>query len=428
MRALWLSGRYGEVLPLTERLLAFAVASDNAELILSTRLRLATVLTGLCRFAEAERCLQATDAAMLRLDHSLLWMYERCRGIIYASVGRADLAFLSFSNAIGHAQRDGDAHTCASIYTTQAGWATALGRIDLGADCLQKALDLARKHNLILDVAHILLDYARTLCLQGNRQLAHAYVSQATAFESPPSSLLIAFVEYGIPVALQCEDDYLLKRCASEEAMAFAFRSGEVHGVANVAASSARYYQKIGNPRKAQEALAKGLDFITDAEQSYEFALAVAEFGDARLLPPVRKVLRARTMLPNAAVAIAHSHYFNALVCRRNADRKGCEREAISAADAFEELRWTGRALAARSLCTPCGHDAEGPTSKPGGLVSALSQREQNVANLAIAGLSNREIALELSISSATVEAHMTSILRQTRLRSRHQLLAAFRE
>ena len=77
MRALWLSGRFGEVLPLTERLLAFAIAWKNADLILSTRLRLVTVLTGLWRFAEAERYLQAVDPVELGQDHSLLWMYER---------------------------------------------------------------------------------------------------------------------------------------------------------------------------------------------------------------------------------------------------------------------------------------------------------------------------------------------------------------
>jgi DNA-binding NarL/FixJ family response regulator len=41
----------------------------------------------------------------------------------------------------------------------------------------------------------------------------------------------------------------------------------------------------------------------------------------------------------------------------------------------------------------------------------------------AIAGLSNPEIAGRLSITTRTVESHMTSILRRLGVRSRYQLL-----
>ena len=66
--------------------------------------------------------------------------------------------------------------------------------------------------------------------------------------------------------------------------------------------------------------------------------------------------------------------------------------------------------------------DAAGPS-----MPSELTLREQSVTQLAIVGLSNREIGERLAISARTVECHMTSILHRLGLRSRHQLLESVR-
>jgi len=51
-----------------------------------------------------------------------------------------------------------------------------------------------------------------------------------------------------------------------------------------------------------------------------------------------------------------------------------------------------------------------------------LTSREREVALLAERGLSNRQIALELSISEHTVAAHVRKILKKQGLRSRAQI------
>ncbi len=63
---------------------------------------------------------------------------------------------------------------------------------------------------------------------------------------------------------------------------------------------------------------------------------------------------------------------------------------------------------------------------RPDDRLTGLSPREREVALLAAAGYSNRQIAVALFISLATVKDHMHSILSKTALRSRSQLIAAW--
>ena len=56
------------------------------------------------------------------------------------------------------------------------------------------------------------------------------------------------------------------------------------------------------------------------------------------------------------------------------------------------------------------------------GYGSELSPREHEVVQLASDGLSNREIALSLTVSRSTVEHHVSSAMRKLGATSRHEL------
>jgi DNA-binding CsgD family transcriptional regulator len=60
--------------------------------------------------------------------------------------------------------------------------------------------------------------------------------------------------------------------------------------------------------------------------------------------------------------------------------------------------------------------------SRPEEPKSVLSPREREVALLAARGLTNRQIASELSISEHTVAAHLRKVLKKLGLRSRAQI------
>ena len=57
-------------------------------------------------------------------------------------------------------------------------------------------------------------------------------------------------------------------------------------------------------------------------------------------------------------------------------------------------------------------------------LTDKLTHREREVALLVARGLTNRQIASELSVSRSTANNHVARILRKLRLRSRAQIAA----
>jgi ATP/maltotriose-dependent transcriptional regulator MalT len=430
IRALWLSSRTADIVPLSERLLAYATACDDAGLILATRLSLALVLHFLSRFDEAARYLQAIDVDALPEDPAVLSKYHRLCALAHASSGTAEMASESFAKALHNAEQDQNPYAYTSVLHSYAMSAGMLGRTELSAGLFQRALSAARERNLGWTVACFSLECARVLSRQGNRHLAHAYANQAALVENPPAVLLEALAEIGIPIALECKDQHLLEQCANEEALKLAFRSGEPARLGPVAASFARYLYRTGRLQEARKLLASALEHVKNADEACDLPLAVAQFGDERHFGQAREILRNRTLLPNAGVATAHLHYFDAIIFDRKGDGAGRMREATAAAAAFRNLGWTSYELAATLLGSSADRSqgvADGSAGPAVSIPAELTLREQSVAPLAIVGLSNREIAERLSISVRTVECHMTSILRRMGLRSRYQLLESAR-
>jgi len=102
-------------------------------------------------------------------------------------------------------------------------------------------------------------------------------------------------------------------------------------------------------------------------------------------------------------------------------DPEGGRRRLVEAMDAYRVLgaRWdAGRVRATlrqRGLVPPHRAGRKGYGSE-------LSPREHEVVQLASDGMSNRAIALSLTVSQSTVEHHMTSALRKLGATSRHEL------
>lgn len=98
----------------------------------------------------------------------------------------------------------------------------------------------------------------------------------------------------------------------------------------------------------------------------------------------------------------------------RRQRRSGAARDTLTEAlREFERMgaaAWAERARAALAKGAPPG---------PG---TGLSPSEQRVAELAVSGMSNRDLAQALSISLKTVEANLTQIYRKLGIRSRAQL------
>lgn len=71
----------------------------------------------------------------------------------------------------------------------------------------------------------------------------------------------------------------------------------------------------------------------------------------------------------------------------------------------------------------PSGSPASGDPSTKASPV-ALTRREEELATLVARGLTNRQIAMKLSISEHTTATHVRSILKKRELSSRSQIAA----
>jgi|SRR5262249_7324694 len=85
---------------------------------------------------------------------------------------------------------------------------------------------------------------------------------------------------------------------------------------------------------------------------------------------------------------------------------------------------WIGRHVIPyllRRLVSLSATDAQGPAATPRAL-DLLAPREREIALLVGAGRNNKEIALALNISEATVKAHLTSVYRKVKVSDRLRL------
>ncbi|HEV2362129.1 MAG TPA: AAA family ATPase [Acidimicrobiales bacterium] len=108
---------------------------------------------------------------------------------------------------------------------------------------------------------------------------------------------------------------------------------------------------------------------------------------------------------------------------QRRGRKKAAARDAlVESARAFEQMGCTGWAGVARGELSRIG--GRSADEEP----STLTAGEQTVAELAVGGLSNKEIAARMHISVHTVESHLTRTYAKLGVRSRSQLPEALRE
>jgi DNA-binding NarL/FixJ family response regulator len=85
------------------------------------------------------------------------------------------------------------------------------------------------------------------------------------------------------------------------------------------------------------------------------------------------------------------------------------------------------RRLAARLVLRLARRNAADP-SVDTGLVERLTGRERDVLRLLADGLSDRDIATALTISTRTVETHVSSVLHKLGVRNRAEAARRYRE
>ena len=277
----------------------------------------------------------------------------------------------------------------------QFGWAAIrTGEYDQAEVWLNEFLALSRKTGYANHISFALSGLGELAVRQGQYEHAQRFLEESLALRRAHGDLWGTGTSLGsLGWAALRQGDYARMRAVLKESIAVRLDIGDRSGIA-----------------WCLEKLAEGALFESRARSSRD-GLARA----ARILGAAAAIRAPLGSVIDPADEPEHERNRAAL------------REALGEAD-FQTAWAAGEALAAQGLemavaeglAVPGGaplelHAGEG---KPGG----LSRREREVARLIVAGKSNRDIAVELSVELKTVEAHISHIFNKLGFNSRVQI------
>jgi len=425
IRQRWIDSKTNETLPIITQAMQLAERMDEQGLWMWTNLMMHNYCVLLGRYDEATPFLNNVGkvgnkhAVSLRIEYYGQWAAEA------AITGQAAKAYRYHKRALALVKHERDLYRVMGIWHDYSYCATILGDVALAKSCIERALLIARQQHFLWSISHLCLVYASILALMGEFRSAYGYLLEALSADARAPILERAFAEIGIPLALHMNDEATLAKCAHPEALTLAFQSEEPECISSVAAAFAKLYGVQGDREGAQALLHRALEVVQPAPFGWDLPLEVARQGASADLPRARNLLEARTGLPRSGVARACLSLFDAHAAQRESNVFVAHAHAKDARERFEALHWHAYADEARSLL-PHVQDGSSTSQRQSlpftDMQSVLTLREQQVAGFVLRGMTNRAIALELSISENTVETHMSSIMNRLGIRSRYQL------
>src|SRR5581483_3308292 len=233
---------------------------------------------------------------------------------------------------------------------------------------------------------------------------------------------LAIFAGTGAQLAVEMADDIALRGWLSADVIDAAL-GGSAAERASLATAALVGGGALPDAGVAPATIVRGALLQADgAAAAPELFALTARYGrleDARyaaaalhaVLAPERRYLKAHQLLARAHVLF------------RDGEAGGWIDYAGDAAREFNAMglrRWTNEAML---LLVRQERETQRPERRGRARGSALTGREQQVANLIRRGARNREVALSLLISEHTVERHVSSILGRLGLRSRWQIV-----
>ncbi|HTU82654.1 MAG TPA: AAA family ATPase [Candidatus Acidoferrales bacterium] len=309
-----------------------------------------------------------------------------------AALGDADGALDDCASASRLAQRMGVSETIAQIENNYAMVAYDLGCLDVAIERHTIAIAEARRTAMLWRVAYCALNFANTLLLRGELDTARTLVWEALDSGVTTATLRTKAAAVGIPLALRLDDRALLVKCADEETLQFARRSGEIQRIASVYAAFAELRFAQGARDEGLRLLDAALDAVDHPHRAWSFFVQVGLAGSSEQRERALRLTAGATARPRLV----------------RAHRLLLSGRLEGAARAFRRL----------GFAVPIAETA------PAQETPALSARQSEIATLVAQGQSNRSIAARLHISEHTVEHHLSNIFARLGLRSRTELAA----
>jgi DNA-binding CsgD family transcriptional regulator len=357
--------------------------------------------------------------------------------------GRPHEALANASDAAAAAADEGDAKSAVRCWANIGIFATGCGEQPAADEAFARAVGLIDRERPLgwqAPWALALCAYSHYRC--GRLHEAGATIRRALDAIVDVQSLDVLLSSVAIPLGLRTENAELVERCANEALIEFAFRSGSSL-IGAAAGAFAEYFLSRGRENDAKALLARALDRLQNRPSvgDYDTVLLLsARYGDAPQAAVACSVLEKMTREIRVRSAPAHLALVTAWRERRFGSADLAEASALRAAKLFEEIGWplhhaqalevAGKLAEACQIYARVGDAADrrrleatiSPANRRGRRKDELSPREQEIAELIIAGMSNREIADRLVLSERTVESHVASIFSKLSLTARTQL------
>ncbi len=293
----------------------------------------------------------------------------------------------------------GDSVIVAEALMQLAGTAWGMGDIERGNGLYQEGIDLCREAGYTFRLPDFLLSLGYQLILEGDFELGAALNEEAAVVSRGHGyrrGLNLALDNQGWAALLQGDPDrarpfYEESLVVCEALGDTACASESLDGLACVAAArgeAARSGRLFGAAEAMRETLSEAVAFGHTPEE-------------AAWREPHRASTRSR---------LGEGGWEEALAEGRTMGLKEAIEYALSEEEEYEPP----------ALAVATGQEPPAPL---GGRTQALTAREQEVALLAARGLTNPQIAEELSISEHTAANHVRRILKKLGVRSRTQIL-----
>ncbi len=295
--------------------------------------------------------------------------------------------------------------------------ALLFGNVELARGALEDAIALAEAHSLRSWLLRSLAAAARISLDSGDLESAEKFVARGRA-SAGSSDELALFAATGAQMAVELGDDSSLREW-TRQAVEIALHT-QLPNVASSATIAALMGIAGDAPNAVVTALQRAMlqnENVANAPELFSLGARYAPLDDARRAVDAL----AAAVAPTRPYLFAHQLLARAHAWLRSGDRPGSIDAAGDAARAFSAMglrRWTSEAM---GLLVSQERTAERRLrGRPSG--SALTEREEQVAQLIRRGARNREVAKALQISEHTVERHVSSILGRLGLRSRWQI------
>jgi DNA-binding CsgD family transcriptional regulator len=296
--------------------------------------------------------------------------------------------------------------------------ALLFGDVETARTAVAEANDRAESHDLARWQVRCVAVAAQLALESGDLENAAYEIERGRAAASSPDELAL-FAATGAQLAVELGDHDALAQWTSGEVLQVALRSDDSSAATESTIALLTRGARIATDSDVGRALRRALAQARNAANSPElFAVAARDGGpeDARfavealgaVFAPDRPYLRAHRLLARAQLLL------------RSGERAESVDAAGDAARAFSAMglrRWTNEAMRLLVSHEPAERR---PRTRSSG--SALTEREEQVAQLIRRGARNREVAAALQISEHTVERHVSSILGRLGLRSRWQI------